>query len=67
MSRERRTLPDGRPAPRLLVAFQCPACFVTEVRDAFLGVPLHACRKPEVVMLGERIVHPDDAGEVPGR
>lgn len=70
---ERRELPDGRPAPRLLVQFQCPGCLVSEVRDAYLGVPIcqtensAKCHVRRPVMLPERIVPEDDVVEVPGR
>ena len=67
MIKPRRVLPDGRPAPSLYVQFQCPACLVSEVRDAFLGVPLCGCEKPHPVMIGERIVALDDVVEVSGR
>lgn len=62
-------LSDGRRAPRLLIQFQCPACHVSEVRDAFLGVAMHACRMPHPIMVAERIVPNEDVieSEVPGR
>lgn len=55
-----RVLPDGRAAPRLWIQFQCPRCFVCEIRDAFLGVPLHGCTTPKAIMVAERIVDPQD-------
>lgn len=55
-ARPRRILCNGSPAPRLWVMFQCSVCHVSEVLDAYLGVPL-CHNKP---MEPERLVHPDD-------
>lgn len=47
-------------APVLPVRYQCPACLVSVVLDAYRGPPVCRCRPAHTVMDAERIVDPLD-------
>lgn len=53
-------LTDGRRAPACWVRARCPDCDVSEIVDAFLGVPTHSCATPRPIMAIEELVDPLD-------